>query len=131
MFLDIITRTHVITFCIGFIAGILSVFVGVGGIIMLPLLMLSGIISDYKTVLGTMFFATISPVSLGAIYNFYKQKKIDFVVGAILGVGFFIGNFIASKYFIGIIADEVLYLLFSIYSLIISFKFMKLSGYIF
>lgn len=58
-------------------------------------------LADYKTILGTVLFLNLFPTSVGAVYNFYKEKKIDFVMGIVLLISILIGSFIGSKLVVG------------------------------
>ena len=85
----------VLTLLIGFIAGIIGgAFGQVGTFIILPALLFLNIISDYKTAVGTILLAMLPPISALAVVDYYKHKKIDFLVVALLCVSYTI----AAKY---------------------------------
>jgi len=54
-------------------------------------------IGDYKTNLGSILFFNLFPVTIGSVYEFYKEKKIDFPLGIVLLVTIIIGSYIGSK----------------------------------
>lgn len=58
-------------------------------------------LTDYKTILGTVLFLNLFPTSVGAVYNFYNDKKIDYVMGMVLLISILIGSFIGSKLVVG------------------------------
>jgi uncharacterized membrane protein YfcA len=58
-------------------------------------------ISDYKTIMGSVLFLSLFPSSIGAVYNFYKDKKIDYVMGIVLLISIMTGSFIGSKLVVG------------------------------
>lgn len=58
-------------------------------------------LADYKTILGTVLFLNLFPTSVGAVYNFYKDKKIDYMMGIVLLISILIGSFIGSKLVVG------------------------------
>lgn len=92
-----------LTILVGSISGILGGAFGLGGsFVMLPGLILFNIVPDYKTAVGTILLSLIPPVSLLAVYEYHKQKKVDYLVGAILFITYFIfayfGALISKKF---------------------------------
>ena len=54
-----------VSIIIGIISGIIGGALGIGGtVFMLPLLLLTNIIPDYKTIVGTLLFSLLPPISL-------------------------------------------------------------------
>ena len=93
----------ILTIILGSLSGILGGAFGLGGsFIMLPGLILLGITPDFKTATGTMLFSLLPPVSLLAVIEYYKRKKVDINVGIILCITYFIfayyGTFINKMY---------------------------------
>jgi uncharacterized membrane protein YfcA len=85
----------ILTLLIGSIAGIIGgAFGQVGTFIILPALLILNVISDYKTAVGTILLAMLPPISALAVVDYYKHKKIDFLVAALLCVSYTI----AAKY---------------------------------
>lgn len=85
----------IITLLIGAVAGIIGGALGqVGTFIILPALLLTNIIPDYKIAVGTILLAMLPPISALAVIDFYKRKRIDFLVAALLCVSYTI----AAKY---------------------------------
>jgi uncharacterized membrane protein YfcA len=81
----------ILTLLIGSIAGVVGgAFGQVGTFIILPALIILKIIPDYKMAVGTM----LPPISAFAVVDYYKRKKIDFLVAALLCVSYAI----AAKY---------------------------------
>ena len=54
-------------------------------------------VGDYKTILGTVLYVILFPLSLGSVWEFYKAKKINFFVGNILIITMVIGSYFGSK----------------------------------
>jgi len=54
-------------------------------------------VGDYKTILGTVLYVLLFPLTFGSIMEFYKAKKINFFVGNILLITMIIGSYIGSK----------------------------------
>lgn len=85
----------ILTLLIGSIAGIIGgAFGQVGTFIILPALLIFDIIPDYKTAVGTIILAMLPPISAFAAIDYYKRKRIDFLVAALLCISYTI----AAKY---------------------------------
>jgi len=88
----------IITSLLGLLGGFLSGFTGLTTTsIILVGLATSHVITDYKTLLGTLLYVVAYPLSLGSVWEFYKQKKINFLLGNIIVVTMMIGSFIGTK----------------------------------
>jgi uncharacterized membrane protein YfcA len=120
-----------LSFLVGVIGGSMAVYTGVGVSLMVPLVLFFDIIKDYKTAVGTMFLAVFAPITSIPVYNFYKSGNLDIEVGISVGLGYFVGSYVTSTYFINSIKREVLYLLFGLLSLMVGCIFIKKSKLIF
>ena len=89
---------NIILICLlGIIIGIMS---GVTGILFTGFIIvfLNHInVGDYKTILGTTLYVTLFPLTIGAVIEFYRAKKINFIVGNLLLITIIIGSYIGSK----------------------------------
>jgi uncharacterized membrane protein YfcA len=121
----------VISLFIGIVSGALTVYTGIGASMMVPLVMFFGLIKDYRTAVGTMLLTVITPAFIVPVYSYYKSDRLDLNVGIPIAIGYIIGNYITSIYFMDSVNNESLYLIFGIYSLIIAYIFIKKSKYIF
>ena len=121
----------VISLCIGLVCGPLSIYIGVGVSTMIPLLIFFGLVKDFRTAVGTSLLTIITPAFIVPLYSYYKSDRLDLTVGIPLAIGYIIGSYITSVYFMDSINNEVLYLIFGIYSLIVAYIFIKKSKYIF
>ena len=74
---------YYIILLIGLSAGIIESSLGVSFLI-IPLLLLFNVITDYKKALGTMLCAFIFPLSIGAVYFHYKQNNIKLLHDLVL-----------------------------------------------
>ena len=54
-------------------------------------------VGDYKTILGSVLYITLFPLTIGSIVEFYNAKKINFFVGNLLLITFIIGGYFGSK----------------------------------
>ena len=84
-----------LTLIIGSGAGIIGGALGISAsFIMLPAILLLNIVPDYKMAVGTILLSILPPLSLLAVVDYYKRKKIDIVIAALLCISYFI----AAKY---------------------------------
>ena len=78
---------------IGLISGVTSILFS--GFAVLSLKYLD--VGDYKTILGTMLYVLLFPLSIGSALEFYKAKKINFFVGNLLLITLIIGGYFGSR----------------------------------
>jgi uncharacterized membrane protein YfcA len=91
-----IDRT-ILTVLLGLLSGIFGGAFGLGGtFVMLPGLLLLGIISDYKMAVGTVLLSLLPPISILAVIEYYKRKKVDTYIGIILCITYFVGAYFGS-----------------------------------
>jgi uncharacterized membrane protein YfcA len=82
---------------VGVISGILGGAFGLGGsFIMLPGVIILNIVPDYNTAVGTILFSLLPPVSLLAVIEYAKRKEVDYLVGTILFISYFLAAFIGA-----------------------------------
>jgi uncharacterized membrane protein YfcA len=118
---------YLITFIIGAIGGVTSVYIGVSTSIMIPLIIFTGIIDNLQSVVGTTLIPIISPITIFPLYEFYKRKLVDVKVGLFLAIGFFISSYTTSKYFLNVFNKDTLCLLYGLFSIVVAFIFIKKS----
>ena len=89
---------NTISIClIGILSGILTGLTGI-----LPLAFFISLfkylnVGDNKTILGTVLYVLLFPLSIGSVLEFYKSKKINFFVGNILLITMVVGSYFGSK----------------------------------
>ena len=120
----------IISFLIGAVGGITAVYTGIGISLMVPMILFSGVIDNYRTAVGTMFLAVFAPISSIPAYNFYKSGNLDVMVGLSIALGYFTSSYITSTYYIDSLKKEIIYLLLGIYSVIMGIIFIRKSKYI-
>ena len=114
---------YLLSFIIGLIGGTTFIYIGVGTTIMIPLIMILGVIEDFKKIIGTIIIPVISPVTIFPLYEFYKHNLVDIKVGLFLALGFFISSYTTSKYFLNVFNKDTLCLLYGIFSLFVAYQF--------
>ncbi len=91
------SSTIIILILIGFFAGILSGFVGIGGgVIIVPALVFFLGLSQHEAQ-GTSLFVLMMPVVGLAVYNYWRENSINWNYGFIIALAFVVGGFFGSK----------------------------------
>jgi len=89
--------TVILLIIIGFFAGILSGFIGVGGgILMIPLLIIFLGFTQYEAQ-GTALFAMLPPIGILAAMNYYKEGFVKWEYAAVIALAFVLGGYVGSK----------------------------------
>jgi uncharacterized membrane protein YfcA len=89
---------YILTIILGFFAGITSGSLGVSGAeIILPGLIILNIVKNFKISIGTTLLTILPPLSIGAVYEYYKRKQIDIPISLILMITIFLGAWLGSK----------------------------------
>ena len=80
-----------LTVLVGSVAGLIGGALGVStSFIMIPAIILLNIVPDYKMAVGTILLSILPPLSLLAVVDYYKRKKIDIPVAIVLCISYFI-----------------------------------------
>lgn len=76
--------------------GILVGLMGIGGgIVVVPALVyLVGL--DQHTAQGTSLLLQLPPIGMGALYLYWKRKRVDLPAGAVCAAGFLVGGYLGS-----------------------------------
>ena len=82
---------------IGLISGLLLGLTGILPLGFFIILLKYLGVGDYKTIMGTVLYVILFPLTIGSVWEFYKAKKINFFVGNILLVTMIIGSYFGSK----------------------------------
>jgi len=81
--------------CAGFLGGLLGIS---GTIIMLPLLTMFSIFSNYQVAIGTVLFSFEPFGSIFALIQYAKEKKIDYLIGVIIVFSYMLGSYVGAKF---------------------------------
>ena len=88
---------YINTIIVGTLSGILGGAFGLGGsFIMLPGVILLNIVPNFDTAVGTILFSLLPPVSLLAVIEYAKRKEVDYIVGTILFITYFLAAYLGS-----------------------------------
>ena len=116
---------YVLSFIIGLIGGTTFIYIGVGTSLIIPLIIFLGVIDNFQKVIGTTIIPVISPVTIFPLYEFYKRDLLDINVGLFLSVGYFIGSYVTSKYFLNTFHKDTLCFVYGLFSIVTGFIFIK------
>jgi uncharacterized membrane protein YfcA len=85
---------------LGFFSGAYGSFFGTSGgaaVLIFGLMALS-IIPTPTTLTGTMLFVSSIPLGLVGLYEYHKNKRVDYYIGAFIILGIVLGAILGSKY---------------------------------
>ena len=89
---------YLLSLLIGSIVGFIGGFQGIGGGFYISLLlMVTGIASTQRKAAGTTLLAILFPLSIGAVYEYWKSGDIDIPVAIILTLFYMIFAFFGAK----------------------------------
>jgi uncharacterized protein len=121
----------IIILIVGFIAGMLSGLIGIGGgLVIVPALVYLIGFSQHEAQ-GTSLGLLLLPAGILAVIQYYKQGDIDFRIVAILAVGFLAGGYYGSKIALSL-PQDALKKVFAVLLVLIAAKMLffdkKISG---
>lgn len=120
-------QTVFILALIGFFAGMLSGFVGVGGgVIIVPALVFFLGFTQHEAQ-GTSLFVLMLPVVALAVMNYWKVGIVNWKFGLVIAITFLVGGFLGSKLSLKI-SPGIVKLVFGIFMAYVSYKLI-ISGY--
>jgi uncharacterized membrane protein YfcA len=126
------TRKYLLTFLIGIISGIIGGSTGIGGaFVIIPLLYMLNVISDYSTIVGTSLFALLFPISILAVLEYAKYDEVDYKLGLTLTVSYILFSYLGSLINIFLKREKRQYILkyFSAVILILSGMYFAYGAY--
>jgi len=87
---------------IGLGAGLLVGLMGIGGgmVVVPALVYLLGM--DQHVAQGTSLFMLLPPLGLGALWEYWKKREVDFGAGVICAGGFFLGGYFGGLVAVGL-----------------------------
>jgi hypothetical protein len=88
-----ITPPFWVLIVLGMVAGVLSGMFGIGGGIVIVPALVAFLRFDQKRAVGTSLAVLLLPVSLGAVYTYYSDGKLDPAVAAFVAAGLVVGAF--------------------------------------
>ena len=81
--------------CVGFVGG----FQGIaGGFYITMFLLALGLVNTHRQAIGTTLLAIVFPISIGAVYQYYKSGDVDIVLGLIIAGFYMISATYGAKF---------------------------------
>lgn len=124
-----------IHYIIELISGLISgIFMGITGIQGFPLLILLFDylkLDEYKKIIGAVMFVNLFPITIGSVWEFHKNNKIDFTMGWIILLTTIIGSYLGSKMIVSgknALSNKTIKYISGIFSIIVGILFL-ISGY--
>jgi uncharacterized membrane protein YfcA len=112
---------ELLTLGIGSLSGLIGGALGTSGSsIMIPGLLATGIAKSYKMAAGTTLLAILSPLSIGAVYVYWKSGNVQVVTAILLVISYFIAATISAKITLKYFTDKQLLLGYTIYLALVS-----------
>jgi len=110
---------------IGIISGILTGITGIQYGILVPALLLSGIIPNIKTAVGTVLYVFLPPTVALSVYYLYKQGNVDIKKGNVLIVTLFFSVLLGAK-ISSYLSEKTIQLITALLTLSISIFFFSI-----
>ena len=116
---------YLIPSIIGVCAGTLGAVTGTSGSsVILPGLLISGVVPDYKTAVGTTLLAILPPVSLASFYSYWKAGKYQFNTSIFISLFYVLTSFFVGMWIVKRASEKSLYLFSFCYSLLLGSYFL-------
>lgn len=118
---------YITAIIIGSMVGFVGGFQGIaGGFYISMLLIASGVISSQRKAAGTTLLAILFPISIGAVYEYWKSGDIDIPVALFIAFFYIIFAWLGAK--LNITVDEK-YIVLSLALLLFSTSFFFFHNY--
>jgi len=89
---------YILSIAIGTIVGFLGGFQGIaGGFYITMLLLFTGIAGTQRLAAGTTLLAVVFPLSIGAVYEYWKSGDVDVYVALIITLFYIIFSWVGAK----------------------------------
>jgi uncharacterized membrane protein YfcA len=116
---------YLIPSIIGVCAGGVGAVTGTSGSsVILPGLLISGIVDDYKTAVGTTLLSMLPPISLAAFYSYWKAGKYQLDSAVIIMIFYVLVSFFVGMWVVKRASEKSLYLFSFCYSLLLGSYFL-------
>lgn len=116
-----------LTIVLGIVAGILGGAMGTSGALtIIPGLMLLELVPNFATAAGTTLLTILPPLSIGAIYSYYKNKEVQFDTAFLLMVSYslFAG---VGAYFTHAVDEKHMFYIMSLYLVLVAMFYLKMG----
>jgi uncharacterized membrane protein YfcA len=116
---------YLIPSIIGVCAGGVGAVTGTSGSsVILPGLLISGVVPDYKTAVGTTLLSILPPISLASFYSYWKAGKYQFNTAIFVTLFYVLTSFFVGMWVVKRASEKSLYLFSFCYSLLLGSYFL-------
>lgn len=97
--------TIILLILIGFVAGVFSGLIGIGGALIIIPALIFLLHMDQYSAQGTSLAIMLPPIGLLAAYNYYKAGALNLNYALIIAAAFFVGGYFGSRFAVSIPVD--------------------------
>lgn len=118
-----------ISILIGVISGVLSGFQGISGAFyIMAFLLYFNVVKTHNMAAGTTLFSLLFPISLGAVWAYYKKGDVDIPIAIVIFISYMISSYLGAfiNYYYKV-PDSINYLSISILMFLSSIYFLHKS----
>jgi uncharacterized membrane protein YfcA len=116
---------YLILSIIGACSGTVGAITGTSGAsVILPGLLITGVVSDYKTAVGTTLLSMLPPISLAAFYSYWKAGKYQLDSAVIIMIFYVLVSFFVGMWVVKRASEKSLYLFSFCFSILLSSYFL-------
>jgi len=105
---------------LGFLAGVLSGLIGIGGVLIVPALVFLFGFSQHQAQ-GTTLALLVPPIGLLAAWSYYQRGFVDIKVAALIASGFIVGSLLGARFATNV-SNESLEKIFGLAMVLIGIK---------
>ena len=116
-----------LTIVLGVIAGILGGAMGTSGALtIIPGLLLLELVPNFATAAGTTLLTILPPLSIGAIFAYYKNKEVQIETSIILMISYALFASVGS-YITHTVKEKHMYYMMSIYLILVAMFYLRMA----
>jgi len=116
-----------LTIVLGVIAGILGGAMGTSGALtIIPGLLLLELVPNFATAAGTTLLTILPPLSIGAIFAYYKNKEVQIETSVILMISYALFASVGS-YITHTVKEKHMYYMMSIYLILVAMFYLRMA----
>jgi len=116
-----------LTIILGIVAGILGGAMGTSGALtIIPGLLLLELVPNFATAAGTTLLTILPPLSLGAIFAYYKNKEVQFETAFILMISYALSAS-AGAYITHTVKEKHIYYVMSVYLMLVALFYLRMG----
>jgi len=86
--------------------------------------LISGVVPDYKTAVGTTLLSILPPISLASFYSYWKAGKYQFDTAIFVTLFYVLTSFFVGMWVVKRASEKSLYLFSFCYSLLLGSYFL-------